>query len=36
MIYIFIDELKIKYDYSKDDIEDLNDLQENVVVARSA
>ena len=36
MIYIFIDELKIRYDYSKDDTEDLNNLQENVVVARSA
>ena len=36
MIYIFIDELEIKYDYSKDDNEDLIKLQENVVVARSA
>ena len=36
MIYIFIDELKIKYVYSKDDTEDPSNLQENVVVARSA
>ena len=36
MIYIFIDELEIKYDYIKDDTKDLNNLQENLVVACSA
>ena len=32
----FIDALKEKYDYSKDDIENPNNLQVAVVIARSA
>ena len=36
MNFILIDALKIEYDNSKDDIKDPNNLQESVVITRSA
>ena len=36
MNFILIDALEIEYDNSKDDIKDPNNLQESVVITRSA